>query len=117
MKPPGWPTDVCDPDEAEFPTSAERWLWDVGSMTRDPASVWAQQPEALAFRVACDLQARIEGARIAYARARTALGDTGIDMSRILAALEAEAATLQRWQREVAVVMRALSGERWHQRL
>ena len=117
MKPPGWPAEVCDPDDVEFPTSAERWLWDVSSLARDPASVWARQPQALAFRVACDLQARIEGARIAYARARTSLSETSDDIPGILAALEAEAATLQRWQREVAVVLRALSGERWRQRL
>ena len=117
MKPPGWPTEVCDPDDVEFPTSAERWLWDVSSLARDPASVWARRPQALAFRVACDLQARIEGARVAYARARTALGSTDSDITRILSALEEEAATLQRWQREVEVVLRALSGERWRQRL
>ena len=60
MRPPGWPARVADPDSADFPESAIRWLWDVGSIDRSPGSVWARHPRALAFRVSCDLEARVE---------------------------------------------------------
>ena len=108
---------VADPDSAEFPESASRWLWDVGSIERSPTSVWARHPRALAFRVACDLEARVEGARSAYARARTVMTETGLDPGEALEALEAEGADLQRLQREVAMVSEALGGRRWHARL
>lgn len=117
MRPPGWPARVADPDSAEFAESATRWLWDIGSIERSPASVWARHPRALAFRVSCDLDARVEGARLAYARARTALTDSGLDPELALRALEAEAADLQRLQREVSMVSEALQGRRWHARL
>ncbi len=117
MRPPGWPVRVADPDDAAFEESATRWLWDVSSLERSPASVWARHPRALAFRVSCDLDARVEGARLAYARARTALIDAGVDPEEALRALEAEAAELQRLQREVAMVAQALEGRRWQARL
>ena len=117
MRPPGWPTRVADPDTPGFPESAVRWLWDIGSIERSPASVWARHPRALAFRVSCDLEARVEGARLAYARARTALAESGLDPEEALRALEAEAADLQRLQREVSMVSEALQGRRWHARL
>lgn len=117
MRPPGWPARVADPDSPDFPESASRWLWDVGSVERTPASVWARHPRALAFRVGCDLEARLEGARKAYARVRTALTDAGLDPEEALRALEAEAADLQRLQREVAMIAEALDGRRWRARL
>lgn len=86
-------------------------------MERSPNSVWARHPRALAFRVSCDLEARVEGARVAYARARTALTEAGLDPEEALRALEAEAADLQRLQREATMVAEALDGRRWHDRL
>ena len=117
MRPPGWPARVADPESPEFPESATRWLWDIGSITRSPASVWARHPRALAFRVSCDIEARVEGARLAYARARTSLNEPGLDPEEALRALEAEAADLLRLQREVSMVSEALGGRRWHARL
>jgi hypothetical protein len=117
MRPPGWPDRVADPEDADFPESASRWLWDIASLERSADSVWARHPRALAFRVACDLDARVEGARLAYARVRTALADAGVDPEEVLRALEAEAADLQRLQREVTMVAEALGGRRWHARL
>lgn len=86
-------------------------------MERSPNSVWARHPRALAFRVSCDLEARVEGARVAYARARTALTEAGMDPEEALRVLEAEAADLQRLQREATMVAEALDGRRWHDRL
>lgn len=108
---------VADPASAEFSESASRWLWDVGSIERSATSVWARHPRALAFRVSCDLEARVEGARMAYARARAVLTGAGLDPGEALQALEAEAAELQRLQREVAMVADALDGRRWQARL
>ena len=117
MRPPGWPARVADPDTDEFPASVTRWLWDVGSIERTPTSVWARHPRALAFRVACDLEARVQGARAAYARARTVLAEAGLDPEEALRALESEGADLQRLQREVGMVVEALDGRRWRARL
>jgi hypothetical protein len=108
---------VTDPEQPDFPESATRWLWDVASIPRSTTSLWARHPRALAFRVGCDLDARVEGARLAYARARTALAGTGLDPDEALQALEAEAAELQRLQREVEMVAEALAGRRWQARL
>ena len=117
MRPPGWPAEVADPEDTAFPDTAVRWMWEISSLERSPSSVWARHPRALAFRVACDLDARIEGARRAYARARVALVGVGVDPEEALRALEAEAAGLQRLQREVALVGQALEGHRWQARL
>lgn len=117
MRPPGWPAEVADPDDAEFPDTAVRWMWEISSLERSPASVWARHPRALAFRVACDLDARIEGARRAYSQVRVTLVDAGVDPEEALRALESEAADLQRLQREVALVGQALEGRRWQARL
>ena len=117
VRPPGWPTRVSDPDVSDFPESAERWLWDVGSTPRDLGSAWAGRPRALAFRVACDLAARVEGTRAAYSRARQELAGAGGDIDAVLAALEAEGAALQALQREVSLVAEALAGRRWQARI
>lgn len=94
-----------------------RWLWDACGLPRSVDSVWARHPVALAFRASCDLDARMEGARQAYAGARAALAETGLDAQEVLAALEAEAAHLLRVRREVALVAEALEGRRWQTRL
>lgn len=108
---------VAAPDDAEFAESATRWLWDVSSIGRSATSVWGRHPQALAFRVACDLEGRIHGARLAYARARTSLAEAGADTEEVLRQIEAEAAELQRLQREVAMIAEALAGRRWQARL
>lgn len=117
MRPPGWPEEVCDPEDAEFVTSAQRWLWDVGAMPRDLESAWTRHPQAHAFRVCIDLQARLDGARTAYASVRSALHDSDVDVPAVLAEIESEASLLQRWQREAQLVAEALAGRRWGRRL
>lgn len=117
MRPPDWPPGLLDPDDPDFADAATRWLWDTGSLDRSAVSVWARHPRALAFRVARDVEARLEGARVAYAQARVALRDSGVDVEEVLAELEREAASLQRVQREVGVVGEALAGRRWQARL
>jgi len=113
MRPPGWPVQVEDPEHPDFEASAVRWLWDLHPAPRTPASVWTRHPRALAFRAAHDLEGRLQGARTAYAQARTALDGAGVDPAAVLAELEAEAAELQRQHREVGLVAQALAGRRW----
>ena len=117
MIPPGWPQAVGDPDDADFPRRAEAWLWDVGCVPRSSDSVWRGHPDGLAFRVRCDIDARLNGAREAYSQARRELEGSTLDVADALGALEVEAAVLQRLQREVALVAEALSGRRWRGRL
>ncbi len=117
MRPPGWPAAVPDPDDPEFEDAAIGWLWDVSSLERSTVSVWGQHPRALAFRVSCDIDARLEGLRTAYAQARVALTGAEVALEIALAELEREAADLLRWQREVSLVEEALNGHRWRGRL
>lgn len=117
MRPPGWPDGVADPDSSEFVESAQRWLWDVGSVERRTESIWSVHPVAHAFRVACDVDARLAGAREAYSRARAAFDGTDVPVAAVLEALEDEGARLQRLRREVSLVQEAMRGQRWGARL
>ncbi|MDP4690397.1 MAG: hypothetical protein NWS32_06580 [Candidatus Nanopelagicales bacterium] len=117
MRPPGWPERVGDPDGEEFSATAATWLWEVSSLERSPDDVWARYPRSLAFRVACDVDSRLEGARVAYSHARAALHDASVPVDEVLSALEREGAALQRLQREVGLVQEALGGRRWGARL
>ncbi|MFZ9986252.1 MAG: hypothetical protein ACO3ID_02425 [Candidatus Nanopelagicales bacterium] len=108
---------MSDPDDEEFLESAMRWLWDVGAIPRHPGSTWNREPRALAFRVVVDLDARLEGARTAYAQARSTLTGSAHDIDGVLAEIEAEGARLQRWAREARLVAEALGGRRWDERL
>lgn len=117
MRPPGWPECVGDPDDEEFVATATTWLWEVGYLERSPDVVWTRYPEALAFRVTCDVAARLEGTRVSYSHARSALRDGSVPVDEVLSALQREGAALQRLQREVGLVQQALSGRRWGARL
>ena len=87
MRPPGWPERVGDPDGEEFSATAATWLWEVSSLERSPDDVWARYPRSLAFRVACDVDSRLEGARVAYSHARAALHDASVPVDEVLTAL------------------------------
>jgi hypothetical protein len=113
MRPPGWPDEVDEPDAPDFLASAIRWLWDISPMERSPESVWSAYPEAHAFRVTYDINARIEGARQSYSRARSELAHADVPLDAVLEALESEGAALQRLQREVGLVQEAMAGRRW----
>lgn len=117
MTPPGWPAEVSDPDAEDFTDSAVRWLWDIGAIPRRPDSPWQRHPSAFAFRVLEDVEARLTGARTAYARARQSVGVDGVELDALLTEIEAEGAVLQRWRREAGLVAEALAGRRWNQRL
>ncbi len=92
-------------------------MLDLGPAEWRTQSVWREFPQALAHRLRCDLEARREGARVAYATARAALRDMEIDIERVLTALEAEGAALGLRLSEVELVSEALDGRRWKARL
>lgn len=117
MIPVGWPSALPAPDDGEFPERAVRWMLDLGPAEWRPQRVWHDYPQALAHRLRCDLEARREGARTAYATTRAALGSTPADVERVLNAVEAEGAILALRLREVELVQEALSGRRWRDRL
>lgn len=117
MRPAGWPEGVEDPDSSDLAVSAQRWLWEIGSLDRRTSSVWALYPVAHAYRVACDIDARLAGARDAYSRARAEFRSSDIPVDAVLEALEEEGAQLQRLRREVLLVEEALKGRRWGARL
>lgn len=117
MRPAGWPVDLPEPEDPEFPGAAVKWLLERG----DPAwrrSPLSAHPTALAYRARCDVRARIEGARSAYGAARRELTDLPAEvLSEILAALESEGADLLALEREVGLIEEALHGARWRPRL
>ena len=119
MRPAGWPAALTEPDDPEFPQRAMGWLFDLGPAEWRSSAVLREQPLALAFRARHDVDARLEGARAAYAAARVELSEVveAPVVGSLLAALEAEGARLVALRREVALVEEALRGRRWRPRL
>ena len=106
---PGWPPDLPPGAADEFDARVVGWLLD-----RAPAdlrtSPLRRYPVALAAFVQHHVAASLEGARTAYARARTELsGILEADaLSEVQRALEAEGARLLQTQREVGLVAATL---------
>lgn len=119
MQPAGWPADLPDPDDPEFAARAVAWLLDLGPGHWRQQRVLREQPLVLAVRARHDVDARLQGARAAYAAARTELGDAVPPpiIEALLESLEAEGAWLLALQREVGLVEEALRGRRWRARL
>ena len=119
MRPAGWPAGLPEPDDPEFGQRAISWLLDLGPAEWRQSPVLREQPLALAFRARYDVDARVEGARAAYAAARAELSEAveAPVVGALLASLEAEGARLVALQREVALVEEALRGRRWRPRL
>lgn len=95
------------------------WLLEAGPGEWRSLPSLRRHPRALAYRTRCELDARIEGARAAYAGLRAHLGDglSAQDLAAVLADLEAEGAALIALAREVGLVEEALAGRRWRPRL
>ena len=119
MKPVGWPAGLPDPEDPDFAARAAAWLLDIGPAEWRGSHLLREHPIVLAFRARHDVQARIEGARAAYAAARAELSDAVAPqvLAGFLAALEAEGAALVALEREVTLVEEALLGRRWRPRL
>jgi len=104
MTPVGWPGAVPDPRDPAFEERAVAWMLDQGPGEWRTEQTWTKSPAALAHRLTCDLDARQEGARRAYASARVALARSGVDVEEVLSALEREGAALAARIRELSLV-------------
>ena len=108
-----------DPEDPTFIERAVPWLLDIGPAEWRTMPILREQPVLLAFRAQADVQARLEGARAAYAGARAELSDAVSPpaLAAFLASLEAEGARLLALEREVDLVGQAVRGRRWRPRL
>jgi hypothetical protein len=118
-RPPGWPKGVLPPLAPAWEVSAATWLLDLCPPDYRAHEVLRRYPVVLARFTYHHVESARAGAREAYARARTELGDEVapevLDAS--LRVLEAEGARLSRALREVALVEDALRGRRWQAKL
>lgn len=117
--PPGWPRDLPPPQTDEFGQRVVGWLLDrvPGGWRSHP--VLRRHPLALAALARHHLDGELTGLRQAYSAARRELADVVPpgELESILAALEAQAATVTETQHEVRLIAEALQGKRWRPRL
>ncbi len=108
--PPGWPREVPPPQADGWQTKAVGWLLDHCPAEYRSYPVVRRQPVVLAWLAEVQVEAQLEGARHAYARARRDLGPSlGPEVvAQTLAALEAEGARLLALRRAVRLVAEAL---------
>lgn len=108
VTPVGWPPDLPAPQDPEFGERVVGWLLDRGPAELRTSAL-RSQPVVLAYVIKNHTEATLAGARSAYARLRTDLGDV-LDPAQIdgaLQALEAEGARLLQVRREVDLVVQA----------
>ena len=106
--PVGWPQDLPPPQDPEFAERVVGWLLDRGPAELRTSALRAQ-PVVLAYVIQAHTEATLVGARSAYARLRTDLGEI-LEPAQIdgaLQALEAEGARLLQLRREVDLVVQA----------
>jgi hypothetical protein len=117
--PPGWPKGVHAPSTPAWEVSASNWLLDLCPPDYRSYEVLKRYPIVLARFTYHHVESARAGAREAYARARTELGDDVNPevLDAALRALESEGARLNRALREVAMVEDALRGRRWQTKL
>lgn len=103
----GWPHDLVDSQDPEFPEQVSSWLLDrLPSEFRITAI--ARSPVALAWVLTKYVKADIEAFREMYATARGELRGTGVSVDDVLATLEAIGSARIRLDREVGLVFEAL---------
>lgn len=118
-KPPGWPRDLPDPDDPEFPARASSWLLELCPPSYREQKIFRRYPLALGRVAAHHATGQLRAAREAYSSARRELaGELPVEaVGGVMAALEATGAGLARTQREVGLVVEALAGKRWRPKL
>ena len=117
--PAGWPKGVLPSSAPAWEISASNWLFDLCPADYRAHEVLRRYPIVLARFTFHHVESARAGAREAYARARTELGeDVNPEvLDAALRVLEAEGARLNRALREVALVEDALRGRRWQSKL
>lgn len=117
--PPGWPVDLPPPVSDEFAGRVTGWLLDRGPLGLRQIQIWRSQPQALAMVVAIHSEHVLSGLREAYSSVRRELINVMApgDVDRVLVALEAAGAESAENARQVALVVEALAGKQWRERL
>lgn len=117
--PPGWPAEVPPPGAPGFQRRAIGWLFDLCPPDYRGYDVLRAHPAVLARFAAGHLSSAVEAARRGLATARADLRGLvppeAVDAA--VAAYEREGLRLARTARAVALVERALRGERFTPRL
>ncbi|MDP4014392.1 MAG: hypothetical protein U0990_10120 [Candidatus Nanopelagicales bacterium] len=117
--PPGWPQDLPPPASPEFEVKVVGWLLDRGPDGLREQDVLRRYPLALATLVTRHQKATLEGLRGSYSNARRELGDRlpPHELGLVLAAIESSGAEASETSRQVELVLDALSGRQWRDRL
>lgn len=112
-RPPGWPPGVPPPGTEGWQQRAVAFLLDVAPPEFRTEPLYRRQPVVLAWRVRGVIDAQLDAARAAYARARADLRDHVAPevVAETLQALEREGAGLLGRRREVELISQALRGE------
>lgn len=119
VRPPGWPAELPDPQDDEFPARATQWLLDACPADYRGSLVFRRHPQVLARVAAHHAEGNLAAARAAYSAARRELsGVVAPDVvEETLVALARHGAHLASVVREVGLVEEALAGRRWRAKL
>ena len=117
--PPGWPAEVLPPAAPDWERSAVAWLLDLCPPDYRAHEVLRRHPVVLARFAAEHVEAAVQAARVGLATVRTDLrGVVPPDaVEAAIVAYEREGARLAGARRGIAMVDRALRGERFVPRL
>ena len=110
--PPGWPRGLPPGGAPEFEDRVVGWLLDQGPADLRTSDI-RHLPLALATYLAHHIEGCLEGARRAYAQARTELGPSlsADQLARAQRAFESEGARLLQVQREIRLVLEVLQSQ------
>jgi hypothetical protein len=117
--PPGWPEEVRPPGAPGWERTAVGWLLDRCPPEYRAHAVLTRHPAVLARFAAWHVEGAVAAARDGLSRARVELGEVAGPeaVEAAVLALEREGARLASAARSVALVERALRGERFLARL
>jgi len=118
-KPPGWPREVPPPGADAWEEKACSWLLDLSPGEYRSYEILRRHPQVLAWWAQRNVEAQLNAARQAYARARAEMQDQVPPevLAELLSTLEQEGARLLGAQREIGLVTAALRGEHYIPRL
>lgn len=117
--PPGWPKDLCDPQDPAFNDKVIGWLLDRCPPEYREHEVFRRHPAVLAHVALHAATAARDGARSAYSGVRRDLAEVASPetIEATLRAVEKLGAHLVSTVREVELVSEAVKGQRWRMRL
>ena len=119
VTPAGWPKDLPPPESDEFDERVVPWLLDRAPPGFRTAPSLRTHPTALGLLVLHTATGEVEALRAAYASARRELSHLlpPAQLDGVLADIEAQGAASVETRRQVDLVISALAGARWRERL